>query len=218
MKIIKPIVTIEPVDGTLLVKKIERYARVCYKSCNKITDDSYKSFVAGVIKRGHLSVIEHEKVTAIVVCDRGVTHEIVRHRIGSYSQESTRYINYKEGITVIAPSFWPEEDTSDDTQMLYILWYNAMQHAEEMYQKLMAHGAKPEEARSVLPNSLASEIVITYNMREWRHFFELRGAPGAHPQIREIAVELLQQMKDVVPIIFDDYVIDKEKNLIHGKL
>lgn len=212
MKVINPIVTIEEVDGLKIVKNIERYGRICYKSLSKITDDSYKSFISNVIKRGHLSVIEHEKVTAVIVCDRGVTHEIVRHRIGSYSQESTRYINYKEGLTVVRPFFWPEEYRN------YNIWYSQMLSAEKAYQELIESGAKPEEARTVLPNSLATEIAITYNMREWRHFFELRGSKGAHPQIREIAVDILEIMKQDIPIIFDDLIIDKDKRLITSNL
>ena len=218
MKVIRPIVTIEPINGLQLVKNIERYSRICYKSCEKITEDSYKTFLAGILKRGHLSVIEHEKVTAVVVCDRGVSHEIVRHRIGSYSQESTRYINYKEGITVIEPLFWPSQAESHEVQMKNEFWRSAMEHCEEMYKELIIRGATPEQARTVLPNSLATELAITYNLREWRHFFDLRGSPSAHPQIREIAVELLKLIKDTIPILFDDYNINEKEKLIHKKV
>jgi thymidylate synthase (FAD) len=192
-----------------MLKAIERIGRTCYKSEDKITDDSYETFVRNLIKRGHLSVIEHCSVTADIICDRGVTHEIVRHRIGSYSQESTRYCNYsadKYGneITVIdpGPAFgW------DDTPAAIAKrneWTAACLVAEVQYLQMLENGASPQEARSVLPNSLKTEIWVTYNLREWRHFFQLRCAPAAHPQMQEVARMLLAEMTAYVPIIFDD--------------
>lgn len=195
--------------GIDMLKTIERIGRTCYKSEDKITDDSYETFVSNLIKRGHLSVIEHCSVTADIICDRGVTHEIVRHRIGSYSQESTRYCNYsadKYGneITVIdpGPTFgW------DDTPAAIAKrneWTAACLVAEVQYLQMLENGASPQEARSVLPNSLKTEIWVTYNLREWRHFFQLRCAPAAHPQMQEVARMLLAEMTAYVPIIFDD--------------
>ena len=148
-------------------------------------------------------MLEHEKITVRFICDRGVTHEIVRHRIASYSQESTRYCNYSQDkfgneLTFIKPCFWNEDDAQ------YKLWLDTMQYIEEMYNKLIASGAKPEEARSILPNSLKTEIVVTMNLREWRHFFKLRTDPAAHPQIREISLALLDELKQKLPIIFGD--------------
>ena len=178
MKIVEPSFEIVPVNGEEILKNIERAGRTCYKSEDKITADSARKFVAAIIKSGHESVIEHEKVTARIICDRGVTHEIVRHRIASYSQESTRYCNYgndKFGneLTFIKPCFWKEDDPK------YMTWKYAMKNAEQAYMDLIRLGATPQEARSVLPNSLKTEIVVTMNLREWRHFFKLRTSPAA---------------------------------------
>jgi len=173
------------------------------RSEHKITPDSAKKFVKMILDLGHESVIEHEKVTVRVICDRGISHEIVRHRIASYTQESTRFCNYSKGrfgneITVIKPCFW------DDGSKEYKIWRDAMENAERAYMELIKLGAKPEEARSVLPNSLKTEIVITMNLREWRHFFKLRTSKRAHPQMREVATSLLQAFKERIPVIFDD--------------
>jgi thymidylate synthase (FAD) len=208
MKEIKPSFSIETeVDGRGILKRIERAARTAYKSESSISADSSKEFVARLISMGHLSVIEHESITVRIVCDRGVTHEIVRHRIASYTQESTRYCNYADGkfgseITVITPCFWDEKKATDNEKLS--IWRLAMKAAEEAYQKLIKSGASPQEARSVLPNSLKTEIVVTMNLREWRHFFSLRTSPSAHPQMREIAIPLLMEFKEKIPVIFDD--------------
>lgn len=206
VKIIESYYEIEPVDGMEMLKSIEKAGRTCYKSEDKITDDSAKKFIAKIMKMGHESVLEHEKITIRLICDRGVTHEIVRHRIASYSQESTRYCNYskdKHGneITVIDTGAY-----LDSWQ--WGVWEEAMKNAEESYMKLIEGGASPQLARSVLPNSLKTEIVITYNLREWRHFFKLRTSPKAHPQLREITIPLLKDFKKLVPVMFDDIVTD----------
>ena len=204
MKIIKPSVEVlDDLDGNEILRKIERIGRVCYKSEEKIASESSKVFIANILKSGHESVIEHEKVSVRFICDRGVSHEIVRHRIASYSQESTRYCNYSKDkfgkeITVIKPLFW-----EDDSQE-YKVWYDTMLHLEQAYQQLIQMGAKPQEARSILPNSLKTEIVVTMNLREWRHFFKLRTAANAHPQMREIACMALDKLRSEIPIIFDD--------------
>lgn len=192
-----------PIDGEKILKKIERCGRVCYKSEEKITSNSARKFVKGIINSGHESVIEHVNITVIVICDRGVSHEIVRHRIASYSQESTRYCDYaKKGqIAVIDPFFF--EIGSEKRKV----WEEAMLKCEGAYNKLRELGAKPEEARSVLPNSLKTEIVITYNLREWRHFFKLRCSPRAHPQMRELVIPLLKAFKDKIPVVFDDILL-----------
>jgi thymidylate synthase (FAD) len=195
--------------GIDMLKAIERIGRTCYKSEDKITDDSYETFVSNLIKRGHLSVIEHCSVTADIICDRGVTHEIVRHRIGSYSQESTRYCNYsadKYGneITVIDPGTAFEWGDTPAAMAKRLNWKSACRVAEMRYLKMLELGASPQEARSVLPNSLKTEIWVTYNLREWRHFFQLRCAQAAHPQMQEVARMLLAEMTAYVPIIFDD--------------
>lgn len=213
MKIIKPYFIIEDViDGEKILKNIERWGRRCYKSEEKIEKDSARKFIQKyVIELGHETMIEHEKVTICVVCDRGVTHEIVRHRIASYSQESTRYCNYSSGkfggeITVIMPCFWHSGSKEDDIKLE--IWKGAMKFAEESYLRLIELGATPQEARSVLPNSLKTEIIITYNLREWRHFFNLRCSPRAHPQMREITILLLAEFKKQIPVIFDDIIFE----------
>ena len=204
MKIIEPSFQFfEPLDGAQMLKRLERAGRVCYKSEDKITQGSAETFLANIIKRGHESVLEHEKITVSLICDRGVTHELVRHRIASYSQESTRYCNYmgeKFGreLTFIKPCFWAEDDPK------YAVWKEQMAQLEETYQRLLEAGASPQEARSILPNSLKTELVMTMNLREWRHFFRLRTAPAAHPQMREAADMLLAAFQAELPVIFDD--------------
>jgi thymidylate synthase (FAD) len=183
------------------LKKIERYARVCYKSEDKMTEAGKESlFLPSILSRGHESVIEHEKVTVLFIIDRGVSHELVRHRIGSYSQESTRYCNYSKDkfgqeITVIEPCFFRETPR-------YALWETACRQTEQAYFALLEAGASPQEARAVLPNSLKTEIAVTFNMREWKHFFTLRAAVPAHPQMREVAVPLLLFFQEYFPAIF----------------
>lgn len=204
MKIIAPYhEIISKIDGAEMLRNIELCGRVCYKSEDRITDGSAEKFVGMILKSGHESVLEHEKITVRFVCDRGVTHEIVRHRIASYSQESTRYCNYSKDkfggeITFIRPCFWAEDDEK------FVVWKETMQSIEDSYVKLISLGAKPEEARSILPNSVKTEIMVTMNLREWRHFFKLRTAERAHPQIREVAIPLLNELKGLVPVIFDD--------------
>lgn len=204
MKIIAPYhEIISKIDGAEMLRNIELCGRVCYKSEDRITDGSAEKFVGMILKSGHESVLEHEKITVRFVCDRGVTHEIVRHRIASYSQESTRYCNYSKDkfggeITFIRPCFWAEDDEK------FALWKETMQSIEDSYVKLISLGAKPEEARSILPNSVKTEIMVTMDLREWRHFFKLRTAERAHPQIREVAIPLLNELKGLVPVIFDD--------------
>jgi thymidylate synthase (FAD) len=190
-------------DGPEMLRRIESAGRTCYKSEEKITGDSAAPFVERILRSGHHSVLEHVSASVRFICDRGVSHELVRHRLASFSQESTRYANYSQArfgkeITVIRPCFWPENSPA------YALWVDAMQRAEDVYLALLAAGASAQEARSVLPNSLKTEIVVTCNMREWRHIFELRCAPAAHPQMREIMLPLLCSMHDIVPPLFED--------------
>ncbi len=168
-----------------------------------MTPDSAPDFIRRIIKSGHHSVLEHVSITVKLVCDRGVTHELVRHRLASYSQESTRYANYSRDrfgkeITVVKPPFWPEDSPP------YRQWYEAMKAAETHYMRLSEMGASPQEARSVLPNSLKTEIVMTCNIREWRHVFQLRCSPQAHPQIRQVMLPLLEEFHQKIPVLFDD--------------
>jgi thymidylate synthase (FAD) len=190
-------------DGQAILRRIERAGRTCYKSEDLITLDSAKPFAKRLLDSGHDSVIEHVNITVRFVCDRGVSHELVRHRLASYSQESTRYANYSRDkfgneITVVKPIFWSEKSNE------YMEWLKAMEHAEKTYMNLIRMGASPEQARSVLPTSLKTEIVMTCNIREWRHVLELRCSPSAHPQMREIMLPLLRKFYENLPILFDD--------------
>ncbi len=179
-------------DGESILKRIELAGRTCYKSEDRITPDSAKGFVKRILDSGHHSVIEHINITVRFICDRGVSHELVRHRLASYSQESTRYANYSKDnfgseIIVIKPLFWSEDSPE------YREWLKAMETAEQAYMRLIELGVSPEQARSVLPNSLKTEIVMTCNIREWRHVFNLRCSRTAHPQMREIILPLLKE-------------------------
>ena len=199
------------------LKTIEAAGRTCYKSEDRITDPSAISFVRRLIDRGHfamiVAMIEHASASYKIVCDRGVLHEIVRHRLFSYAQESTRYCNYKGGVEFIVPCWfeddfetrfyldiedgWPEEENE---------WVNVMEMCEESYLTLLHCGWTPQQARSVLPNSLKTEIVVTGNLREWLHFFSLRCAKSAHPQMQEVANMLLMDIKERVQVIFDETI------------
>ena len=212
MRIIEPsyeILTEISEGGVKELQHIEKIGRVCYKSEDKITEDgeSAKNFVKMLISRGHEAMIEHSSLSVKFTVDRGVSHELVRHRIASFAQESTRYCNYSKDkfgneITVIKPLFF-EEGTQN-----YLSWQMAMEDAEEHYFAMIERGATPQEARSVLPNSTKTEITITANYREWRNFFKLRTAKAAHPQMQEVTIPLLKELKTKLPIIFDD--IDSE--------
>jgi thymidylate synthase (FAD) len=206
MKIIKAsyeIINKEKINGIEILKDIEKVGRTCYKSEENITDTSALLFVDMLIKRGHEAMVEHNSISVKFICDRGVSHELVRHRLASFGQESTRYCNYSKDkfgneITVIKPCFW-EYDSSE-----YLCWSHATSQAEDHYFDLLNIGASPQEARSVLPNSLKTEIVMTMNIREWRHFFSLRCDAPAHPQMRELTLPLLKEMSELIPIVFDD--------------
>ena len=204
MRVIEPSVElIGPADGEEILRRLELAGRVCYKSEDRITADSAARFVRGILKSQHESVIEHVSLSARLICDRGVSHEIVRHRLASYSQESTRYCNYTKGkfggeLTFIRPCFWQENTPP------MAAWEKSCQAAEDNYFALIKLGAKPEEARGVLPNSLKTELVMTANLREWRHFFRLRTAAASHPQMRQLAKMLLAEMRAKIPVLFDD--------------
>ncbi|UPA28095.1 MAG: FAD-dependent thymidylate synthase [Verrucomicrobiota bacterium] len=192
-----------PIDTDAVMRHIEQCGRVCYKSEGKTSETSAATFIAGIVKRGHEAVLEHYSLTLKFICDRGVSHEIVRHRIASYCQESTRYCNYAKDqfgheITVIAPCFWVPESAC------YREWVLAMEQAETRYFKLLEGGATPQEARAVLPNSLKTEVVMSADLREWRHFFRLRCTRFAHPQIREVALQAFTLLAMKLPIFFQD--------------
>lgn len=204
MKIIDPSVELinSPSYATAL-NTLEIAGRTCYQSEGKMTDDSAEDFIRRIIRRGHESVLEHVCVTVKFTCDRGVSHEIVRHRIGAYSQESTRYCNYSgdkfgNEITVILPDYWKKNDKQLN------LWLDVCDWAERQYMHMLELGASPQEARSVLPNSLKTTLIATYNLREWRHFLRLRCAPDAHPQMQQVAKMALEQLRAWGPVFFED--------------
>lgn len=211
MRVIKPGYEIlTPIRGDEL-KLIEKAGRTCYKSEENITDESAKKFVAGLINRHHEAMLEHSFLSIRFICDRGVSHELVRHRLASFAQESTRYCNYSkdkfgEELTFVKPLFF-EEDTND-----YRLWEHAMRVSEVDYMNMIKCGRTPQEARSVLPNSIKTEVVMSANYREWRHFFKLRAARAtgpAHPQMEELTIPLLEELKTLIPVVFDDIEVAK---------
>lgn len=188
-----------PADARRELGFIEMAGRTCYKSEHRISDDSYIKFIGNIIRLGHLSVIEHGIARAKIITDRGITHELVRHRLASYSQESTRYCNYSAGrfgeeLTVIEPPGLPAN--------ALLIWRCAMHNAETAYLRMIEAGMMPQIARSVLPNSLKAEIFITANFREWLHIFKLRTSEAAHPQIRQVMISGEQQLAALVPVVF----------------
>ena len=188
----------DEVDNAKIMRKLERLGRKCYKSEDKITPESSAAFVRNLIKRGHTSVLEHVHVTVTFICDRGVTHELVRHRIAAYSQESTRYCNYYgDKLRYIDPAPFM-------TEAQHKIWCAAMENASIAYNDLTAAGCTPQMARSVLPNSLKTDIGVTFNLHQWRHVFTLRTAKAAHPQMREVMCKLLDMFKIKLPVIFED--------------
>lgn len=208
MKIIDPSYKIEtPIHGEhglRLLQLIEAAARTCYKSEGKITSDSAREFVRKIAQvKKHVSVTEHASATVRFIVDRGVSHELVRHRLAAFSQESTRYCNYcseKFGreITVIRPPFF------ENHPVRRVAWMNVCMFAEQEYFRILNDGGSPQEARCVLPNSLKTEVVMSCNMREWRHVFTMRTSPAAHPQMRQIMCPLLVEFKQHLPELFDD--------------
>jgi len=215
MKIIEPYFVIESeIDGKKILELIERSGRTCYKSEDKITEGSARKFVQMIIGLGHESVLEHQSVSVRIICDRGVTHELVRHRLCAYSQESTRYCDYSKdkfdggNIIFIKPCFW------DYASPFFREWKSTMDICERSYKTLIANGATPQQARSVLPNSLKTEIVVTANLREWRHILRLRTSVAAHPQMRQIMIPLLKKFQGLIPVVFDGIKTERGKKCV----
>ena len=220
MKILRPqhvIIGKDQIEGHKILKHIEKIARTCYKSEDLINDESAEKMIKKLIKLNHLAMIEHASVSVLFTCDRGVTHEIVRHRVASYAQESTRYVNYSKdkfgneiGYIDITGGIALDTKMKDlpveTIDAIISEWHQACIDAEKHYMKMLELGATPQIARSVLNNSTKSDINVTMNLREWRHFFELRCDTPAHPQMRELVIPLLKEMSEVIPIVFDDLV------------
>ena len=219
MKVIRPgheILTPISDGGLEELIDIERIARTCYKSEPRVpregetAEDVTKQFVSGLIKRGHEAMLEHSTLSVRFVCDRGVSHELVRHRMASFAQESTRYCNYSKQkfgseVTFIVPCYLNDQNGDGGYE-----WTKAMLQCEESYFNLLNLGYSPQEARAVLPNSLKTEIVVTANYREWRHILKLRCAPDAHPQMKELMIPLLVDLKGKLTTIFGDIDADWE--------
>jgi thymidylate synthase (FAD) len=208
MRVIEPYVVIETdlSAAAVMLATVERAGRTCYQSSWKSGPGSAPGFAAMIIKRGHESVLEHVSVTARFVVDRGVSHELVRHRLCAFSQESTRFCNYAGDrfggeVTFIRP---PWVDLGHLADPMSLTWAAAMRDAEVTYLQLLELGWKPEQARSVLPNSLKTDIVVTANLREWRHIFRLRTAAPAHPQMRQVMVPLRERLGVAFAPVFSD--------------
>lgn len=203
------------IDGLRMLKNIETIARTCYKSETAITSGSAMNLVKRLIASGHEAMLEHDHLSVKFIVDRGVSHELVRHRLASFAQESTRYCNYSKDkfdneITFIKPLFFEEGSFA------YATWFDACQKSEHAYLSLLENGAKPEEARTVLNNSLKTEICMTANLREWRHFFKLRAADltgKAHPQMKEVTIPLLKELQEYIPLVFDDIIVAERTNM-----
>lgn len=225
MILIKPSISVMTVDDTPLdkraglqaIKFIERVARTCYKSEDKIGPDTAINFIRKIVARKHFPMLEFYDVVVRFTIDRGVSHELVRHRIASYAQESTRYCNYgKQGNVVFIIPPWvnvPEGEYSlKDFNIIHdtggtdaeTIWFRNMLDCEQDYLSLIKHGWSPQKARTVLPNSLKTELVAKYNLKEWRHVFDLRTAGDAHPQMIEVMRQVLALFRDTFPVVFDD--------------
>lgn len=199
-------------DGIRLLQKIEWAGRISHRSEEAQTEGSWEKFLrAVVLGHGDWSIVEHASATVDAVVDRGITHEWVRHRIGAYTQESTRFVNYEKKMP---PGFIEPPGLSDEAARAgnghpvelssRQEWRHAIQTAESVYKHLLAKGAAPQIARSVFPNALASRLVVTYNLRNWRHFFLMRTTREAHPQMRQVTIPLLREFQEKIPVLFED--------------
>lgn len=205
MKLIKSKVEIlTSINGDEIIKTIASVARTCYKSEANSTKEKDEALVKRLIESKHEAMLEFVDVTVKFTCSRAISHELVRHRLCSFAQESQRYCNYSKDkfnheISFIAPSWLDEQD-----QIKYNLFIKSLQDAEHNYMILTAEGCSAQEARDVLPNATKTEINMKANLREWRHFLDLRCSSAAHPDMRYLALDLLKQVHEQIPIIFDD--------------
>lgn len=218
---------VQPINAEDIIKKVEYACRTCYRSQDKITEGSAEKLIRSCIERGHESVLEHANITMKVVCDRGVSHELVRHRLASYSQESTRYCNYTKDkfnneLQFIFPAWYYDIDWKNLSNFDYeskkeLFWWDTLNEfcyfAEEQYKRLITDGATPDVARAVLPNCLKTELVVTMNIRELRHFIKLRISKFAHPDIRRIAEKMLNLMIECGLSVFFEDVQNGKQNL-----
>lgn len=207
MILVQPEIKIKKFNGLQIMKNIEEACRTCYRSENLITEDSYKKLIKNCLERGHESILEHEKITIRMICDIGICKDLTRHRFGSFSIESTRYCNYSKdkynnNIKFIQPVYYDNDLKKSE------LWTDTMLNIEENYMKMAAIGATSDELRMLLPHSTAAEIVMTCNIREWRHILSLRCSKAAHPSIRQLLIPLLLEFKKEMPELFNDIEYD----------
>ena len=208
MKIIKPMIIVEDKDYVKLMKNLERACRTCYRSEDKIVEDSYKTLLTNCINRGHESVLEHEKITIQMICDIGVYKDLTRHRHASFSIESTRYCNYGKDkfdneLKFIKPC-------NIEPGQIYAFWMNEMQNIEHTYQEMSRCGCTPDQMRMILPHSTAALVTMTANIREWKHILELRANNHAHPSVQQVMIPLLLYFKEKMPEIFNSIEYNKE--------
>lgn len=211
MNLVEPWVKVEKFDGEKVMKRIERACRTCYRSEEKITEDSYKNLIKNCITRGHESVLEHEKITVRIYNDIGSYKDLTRHRFASFSVESTRYCSYDKNkygnqISVINPVYIEDKE-------IYETWKKTIEGMEKGYMKLKELGATTDMCRNLLPHSTAAEYTMTANIREWKHIFSLRANNHVHPAIRQVMIPLLKYFKEQMPDIFDDVPYDENFNL-----
>lgn len=191
-------------DGVKMLQFIEAQARISHRSENGMKEDSWERFIeAVVLKHGDWSVVEHCSITATIRTDRGVTHELVRHRLFSFTQESTRFVRYNDELEFIYPENAPEG--------CFANWDLTVQKCEETYHELLKAGWRPQEARSVLPNSLAATISVTGNLRNWRLFFLMRTSRETHPDFKRITIPMLAEFQRIIPILYDDIKPDQRQ-------
>ena len=210
MRIVEPWIKVEKIDGKQIMKRIERACRTCYRSEDKISEESYKNLLTNCLNRGHESVLEHEKITVRIYSDIGTYKDLTRHRFASFSVESTRYCSYNKDkygneIAVVNPVYMEDKE-------VFETWKKAIEDMEKAYMKMKELGASTDMCREVLPHSTAAEYTMTANIREWKHILELRTTNHVHPAIRQVLIPLLLLFKEQMPEIFGDIEYDKEFN------
>lgn len=209
MELIEPKVYVEEYDGKQIMKRIERACRICYRSEDKMTDTSYQNLLKNCINRGHESVIEHEKISVLLVGDIGTYKDLTRHRIASFSVESTRYCNYGKDKFGNELKFMKPVHITEGTEE-YKIWEECMKNIEKSYIQMSKLGALPDQLRMLLPHSTASQYVLTANIREWRHILSLRCSSHTHPAIRQLLIPLLLKFKKDMPELFEGVEYDTE--------
>ena len=210
MRLVEPWIKVENFDGVKIMKRIERSCRTCYRSEDKISEESYKNLLTNCLNRGHESVLEHEKITVRIYSDIGTYKDLTRHRFASFSVESTRYCSYNKDkygneIAVVNPVYMEDKE-------VFETWKKAIEDMEKAYMKMKELGASTDMCREVLPHSTAAEYTMTANIREWKHILELRTTNHVHPAIRQVLIPLLLLFKEQMPEIFGDIEYDTEFN------